>query len=225
VSRVSFARVSGAPPPARELLSIEDDGSWTAWRSTGRAAGRFAGPAGTNGPGARIIALAAAAADSPDPGPPPNAPVDTTMDHVTVDGRSVTIGYRAVPEGPWGQLLEALRGLLKEAIEHPVAAIALAIAGPDVLRLEHRGTEPLNVDLTGASAEGTVWTESGEYLTRGLGRLDAGPIEASPGWTAMVPLEGLEPDKPGNLVATMALAAEDGGELVPVRLSAGRAPG
>ena len=228
MSGVAFSRISGSPPPARELLSIRPDGSWSAWRSVGRAAGRFAGPGGPGTQGARIVELAepAAGAEAPDLG---DQPMDTTIDRVEVDGRSVAVGYRAEPDGPWGELLAACRGLLKDAIDHPVAAIALVIVGPDALRLEHRGTEPLRVDLTGLRGEGTVWTDAGEYLTRGLPRVaEGGPggaVEASPGWSADIVLEGLDPSKPGNLVVTMTLAVEDEGERVPVALSAGRAPG
>jgi len=225
VSRVSFARISGAPPPAREILEVEADGSWTAERATGRAVGRFAGPADeAGGVGARIVELADAAAENEPPGIGDQR-VDATVDRVTVGERSLVAEYRSDPGGPWGELLRSCRALLEEAIDHPVAAIAMNIAGPGVLRLEHRGSEPVRLDLGGARAEGTVWTEAGEFLTRGKGRLDLGPVEAGPGWTQDIVLEGLDPEADGNLVAIVRFAIESGGTLVPAALSAGRAPG
>jgi len=224
VSRVLFTRISGSPPPAQEVLAIEADGSWTAHLVTGTVVGRFAGPAGDGGPGGRIVDLAdrAVASEPPAIG---NQPLDATIDRVSVDGRSLVTEYRTDPGGPWGDLLGACRALLFDAVANPVAAIAMVVAAPDRLRLEHRGTEPMSVDMNGAEVEGTVWTESGEYLTRGTARLDAGPVEAGPGWHRDVLLEGLDPAKPGNLVAIIGFAIELGGSYVPVTLSAGRAPG
>jgi hypothetical protein len=231
VNGVSFSRVSGSPPPARALLEVHADGSWTAWRSIGLAVGRFAAEGGAESPGARIIELgeATAGADAPELG---DQPLDTTIDRVAVDGRSVAVGYRAEPDGPWGELLAACRELLDKATDHPVAAIGLAIVAPDRLRLEHHGEMPIRVDLSGLRGEGTVWTDAGEYLARGVPRLggderegSGGQVEAGPGWSADIVLEGLDPSTPGNLVVTMTLAVEDNGQRVPVALSAGRAPG
>jgi hypothetical protein len=231
VTGVSFSRISGSPSPSHESLDVRSDGTWTAWRSTGLAAGRFAGEGGPGSRGARIVELADAAvdADAPELG---EQPMDPTIDRVEVDGHSVTVEYREEPDGPWGELLAACRALLDEAVDRPVAAIALAEVAPDRLRLEHRGSEPLRVDASGLRGEATVWSDAGEYLTRGVPRLDPadpavaeGPVEAQPGWAVDIVLEGLDPAKPGNRVLIITLAVEDAGQRMPVALSAGRAPG
>jgi hypothetical protein len=225
MTRVTFSRTSDEPPPLlRERVEIRDDGAWTAWLSTGPAVGRFGGPADPAAPGARILALAEATAGvaPPDGGKPA---FDATIDRVTVDGRTLAIEYRQDVDGPWGELLLECRSFLDAAASHPLAAVALAIAAPDRARLEHRGSETIGVDLGGARAEGTVWTESGEFLTRGTARLDGGLVDAGPGWSVDVPLQGLDANKPGSLVVSMELTVFDDEGPVVAQLSAGRAPG
>jgi hypothetical protein len=224
MTRVTFSRTSDEPPPPlQERLTIGEGGAWTAWLSTGPAVGHFGGPADPAGPGARILGLAEAAAGvaPPDGG---KAAFDATIDRVTVDGRTLATEYRQDVDGPWGELLHECRSFLDAAASFPVAAIGLAIAAPDRARLEHRGSDTIGVNVGGARAEGTVWTESGEYLTRGTARLDGALVEAGPGWSVDVPLEGLDLSRPGNLVVTMELTVFDEEGPVVAQLSAGRGP-
>ncbi len=225
-SRVAFARLSDAPPPAREMLAVAADGSWTAWRSIGAAIGRFAGAAGTGAAdaGERIVELAEAAAAAE----PPRAgelPPDATVDSLEVAGRSATIGSRDEPEGPWGALFAACRGLIEAATDHPAAAIALVIAGPDRVRLEQRGAGALTVELGEAPVQGAVWTPAGEFVATGTGRLPAGRVEAGPGWSLDVALEGIDAATEGQLVVSVSFVADDGGVYIPVTLAAGQVPG
>jgi hypothetical protein len=223
MSRVAFARLSDAPPPVREILDVEDDGSWTVWRSVGLAIGRFAGSGeAASGAGKRIIALAAAA-EADEPPADGNFPPDATVDSIDLGGRSVSVPYRETVGGSWGELLAACRGLLDEALEHPRAAIGLVVAGPDRVRLEHRGEEPLPIELGSAQVEATVWAD-GVFVAAGTGRIKSGRLDAGPGWSLDVQLEGIDPSAKGEAVTFVSFVADDGGVYIPVVLSAGRAP-
>jgi hypothetical protein len=224
VSRVSFDRLSDAPPPLRETLDVEDDGSWRVWRSVGQAIGRFAGsPEVADSAGKRILELAAAAEGS-DPPSKGKFPPDATIERIHVGDRSATVPYRHTPDGPWGELVAASRRLLDEAIAHPRAAIRLVVVGPDRVRLEHRGQEPLPIELGSAQVEATVWHD-GAFVGAGMGRIDAGHVDAGPGWSLDVPLEGIDPSAGGEAVIFVSFVADDGGVYIPVTLSAGRGPG
>ena len=108
VTLVRFLRLSDAPPPAREVLEVARDGSFSAWRSIHAAVGRFAGsvpdPAG-------LRRLVEAVADSS----PPRAgslPLDATVDTVKAGDRELEVGANGSVDGPWGELLEACRALV-----------------------------------------------------------------------------------------------------------------
>jgi hypothetical protein len=224
MSRVTFTRLSDAPPPLRETLDVDADGSWRAWRSVGQAIGRFAGAGDAAAPGHRIVTLAEAATEIDPPGPG-DASADTTWDTIEAGGTSLRVPYRATPEGAWGELLAACRGLLDDAITSPKAAIGMTLVAPDRVRLEHRGDEPLPVELGGATVEATVWTADGTFIASGTGRVAADHVDAGPGWTTDVELEGIDPSGGGQPVVFVSFVANDGGVFVPVVLSAGRAPG
>ncbi len=225
MTRVAFARLSDAPPPLREMLDVDDDGSWRVWRSVGPAIGRFAGTGdAAAGAGREIVELAAAAEGAETPRGGDSSP-DATVDSIDLGGRSVSVPYRQTPDGPWGDLFEACRGLLDEAVSHPVAAIGMELAGADRVRLKHRGEEPLPVEFGSAQVEATLWTPDGAFVASGTGRIDAGHVDAGSGWSLEVPLEGIEPSAKGEPVVFVSFVADDGGVYVPVVLSAGRAPG
>jgi hypothetical protein len=222
MSRVAFARLSDAPPPMREKLDIDDDGAWQAWRSVGRAIGRFSGSGGVAGAD-RILALATAA-ESMEPPDPGGKTRDTTFDTLTIGDRSVRLPYRGILDGPWGELLTACRDLLNDALDHPTAAIGITITAPDRVRLEHRGDETLSVEFGAARVDAQVWTAEGVFVASGTGTVDAGHVDAGPGWSIEVPLGGIDPagDEP---VVFVSFVADDGGVFIPVVVSAGRAPG
>ncbi len=224
MSRVAFARLSDASPPLREMLDVDENGSWTVWRSVGVAVGRFAGSGeAASGAGKRIIDLAAAAEGSQEPSSK-DVGADATVDSIDIGDRSVAVPYRHSPDGPWGALFAACRIVLDEALDHPKAAIALVVAAPDRVRLEHRGEEPLPIELGSAQVEATVWAD-GVFVAAGTGRIEAGHVDAGPGWSLEVPLEGIDPAAKGEAVTFVSFVANDGGVYIPVVLSAGRAPG
>lgn len=224
MSRVAFARLSDAPPPLREMLDVDDDGSWRAWRSVGLAIGRFAGSGdAAGGAGRRILELAAEAEASEPPRDGGDAP-DATVDSIDLGDRSVWVPYRKTPDGPWGKLFQATRDLLDEAVSHPLAAIGMELAGPNRVRLEHRGTEPLSLEFGAAGVEATLWTPDGIFVASGTGKVDAGHVDAGPGWSIEVPLDGIDPAAKGEPVVFVSFVADDAGVYIPVVLSAGRAP-
>jgi hypothetical protein len=222
MTRITFARLSDAPPPMREMLEIEDDGSWRAWRSVGQAIGRFADRGGADAAGRRIVELAAATEEADPPAASEFHP-DATVDTIRVGERSVAVSYRASRTGPWGELLSATRGLLDDAISHPTAAIGLVLVANDRVRLEHRGTDPLPIELGSAQVEATVW-QHGVFVGAGTGRVEAGHVDTGPGWSLDVALDGIDPAANGEAVVFVSFVADDGGVYIPVTLSAGRAP-
>jgi hypothetical protein len=224
MSRVAFARLSDAPPPLREMLDIDDDGSWRVWRSVGTAIGRFAGSGDADAGAGRGILELAAAAEQSEPPRGDEFPADATVDSIDLGGRSVSVPYRQSPDGPWGKLFKACRDLLDEALTQPLAAIGLELAGSGRVRLEHRGDESLPVEFGAAQVEATVWTPDGTFVASGTGKIDAGHVDAEPGWSLEVSLEGIDASAKGQPVVFVSFVADDGGVYIPVVLSAGRAP-
>ncbi len=224
MSRVTFARLSDAPPPLREMLDVEADGSWRAWRSVGQAIGRFAGD------GATTLAALAERAATESPPPTGELPPDASVDRITITqaGRRRShvrsFGSTQRPAGAWGELVAACRALLDDAIAHPTAAIGLVVTAPDLVRLEHRGDGPLPIELGSAQVEATVWKD-GAFVVAGSGQIVAGHVDAGPGWSLEVPLTGIDPSASGDAVVFVSFVADDGGVYIPVTLSAGRAPG
>jgi hypothetical protein len=223
VSLVRLMRLSDAPPPAREVLDVADDGSFTAWRSIHDVVGRFAGsmpdPEGLRG------LVAAVSGDAP-----PSAgtlPLDATVDSLEAAGRELEVSANGSVDGAWGALLEACRTVLAGVGSSPVAAVALVIKGPGALRLEHRGTGPLAIELANLWVEVTRWrgdtpVGSAERSVAGHGRVEAGP-----GWSLDVELEGgPATGDPGDLLtASASFVAEDAGVYVPVVVSGRAAAG
>lgn len=214
-----YARLSDAPPPARDLLAVADDGTLSGWLSQGPLIGAYGGAVPDL---ARLRALvdAAGAAPVPDPG---TLPLDATVESLEAGGRELRVRDGSVVDGPWGTLLDAVRALVEgELGASPRAALALEIVAPACLRLEHRGTEPLVVELGAAWAEITRWRDEapiGDASTRSIG---LGRVETGPGWSAEIPLATPE-GEPGDLLTASAwFVADDAGVHVPVVLT-GRA--
>jgi len=212
-------RLSDAPPPARELLEVADDGTLKGWRSQGPGVGRFAGMAGDL---AGLQALVAAAAGAPVPALG-TVPMDATIESLEAGGQACRCSVHATPDGPWGELLRAARALLDDVLpSSPVAALALSIEAAGDLRLEHRGDGTLPVELGDAWVEITRWRDGapvGSTETRSLG---LGRVETGPGWSAPVALHA-PAGEPGDLLtASVWFVADDAGVYVPAVLT-GRA--
>jgi hypothetical protein len=213
---VEFRRLSDTPPPERELLEVADDGTATAWRSNGAAIGRFAGPV-ADASDLRTFVAAAREADPPEPGEvPPGASVET----IETGGATGRVVSRRQVAGPWAPLVEACRAILGEIVESPVAAIGLVLAADGGMRLEHRGTEPLAVELASLAGGLKLWRD-GVQVGGGPARgPDADRVEAGPGWALELALSDLDTTGGGILVGEVTFVADDGGVYVPVRLSA-----
>jgi len=120
---VVYRRLADSPPPARELLSVEPDGGWTAWRSIAPVVGRFAGRLPD---ASAFTALVKAAADEP-PVTLGRLPPDAAYEVLELDAGHISRFQEgdAVP-GPLGTLLTECRRLVDRP-DGPVAAIGLVI--------------------------------------------------------------------------------------------------
>jgi hypothetical protein len=218
VSVVSFRRLSSAPPPLREVVEVKDDGSWRAWRSNATAVGRFAG----SDPGGRRVLETgrAAVASGPPPATSAGGALDEATDELDVSGTQVELTYGDTPAGAWGEAFEAARDLLSDAPNHPLAAIALLVRAPGLLRLEHHGSEPLAVELGSGRFEAIVYDAAGMPVDSSFGPVDLGQITAGPGWSADVEVESLTPPPGGKLDVEVSFVADDDGVYIPVSVSA-----
>lgn len=213
---ITFRRISNHPPPERELLTIDDDGGFSMWRSTGFVGGRFAGTVPDAG---RVLRLVESAARVP--GPETAAlPPGASLEEVEVDGRAARFEARRDVVGPWGELLSELRVLLEALCAQPLAAVAAVVVAADRIRLEHRGSASLPVELDAARVTVDVWRDGRQVATSGTGPLGLGRIDAGPGWAVDVEVSDLDTVGGGILVARVSLVADDGGIYVPVTLTA-----
>jgi hypothetical protein len=213
VSAVSFYRLSSAPPPLREVVHVDDDGRWRAWRSISRAVGRFAGH---DDGGRRVLDAARAAVAAPLPASGGGGVLDEATDEIVVGGTSLEVPHGDVPPGPWGVALEACRDLVAQATDHPVAAIVLGVSEPGLLRLEHRGTERLEAELGSARFDAMAFDAAGMPIASTFGPVDIGPVDAGPGWATEVRVEPLVPPPGGRLEVELAFVVVDDGVYIPV---------
>jgi len=217
-----------AQPSDNEYLEIEDDGSFTMWRSVGWATlpptpvGQFAGALAAEDLRAlRAEADAAAREGDLTSRMQPGIPVETIeAGDATAD---VTPG-REIP-GAWGALVDHLRGLLASLTDQPVAALSIEVAGDGrSARLQHLGSEPIRLDLRQVSMLVSRHSAAGASL--GEWRLPAtdlgGEVEAEDGWTLELPFDHGLDGTPGSRLTVIAnLAAYDDEDLrVPVSVAA-----
>lgn len=211
-----FRRLADAPPPERELLDVREDGTAVAWRSNGRAVGRFAGSV----PNLDEVLAAVSAADGEAPPPPPDVPADAAVETVEIGGRAARFESRIPVDGPWGPLVRTCRSLLETMTGSPVAAIGAVLAPDGTMRLEARGTEPLPVELASLEATITLWRDGREAAS---GRVTGGAldrVEAGPGWSVELAAPAMSIGGGGTLVAVASFVADDDGIYVPVSLTA-----
>jgi hypothetical protein len=217
MSDVSFARLSSAPPPLRELLEAEADGAWTAWRSNGAIVGRFAGRSEA---AARLVEIARSAArDDPSPADHDTSTLDGATDSLEVEGVTVEIGHGDAPDDPWGRAFAAARDLLGAATEYPLAAFALVVSGPGEIRLEQRGPETLEVELGSAGVELTSFDAKGIMAASSRSAIDLGRVEAGPGWRIDLPHAAIDAADAAERLVELSFVAVDDGVYVPMLLS------
>jgi hypothetical protein len=221
---ISYARLGGLGPADNETLDVhEPTGEFQAWRSHAPVAGRFRGRLDE----ADREALAASAASALAAGvPQATLRPDASREVVRLGGLRVVVETGVRPAGPWGELLDLLhRLLISKAAAAPRAAVTLETEGPasrGVVRLAHRGTHPLDLDLGGLAVRAEVLgPDHGMVGGRELALppAGAGRLTATPGWS--LPLElTAGPDLPpgGRLVVQASLVAYDSLSPTPVRV-------
>jgi hypothetical protein len=211
---VRYSRTGGrVPPPDNEGLQIEDDGSFSMWRSIAPAVGRFAGKLDA-GELTKIKSEAKEAAAAGDFSKPPSP--DGALDQIDVEGGHASLGSNDYAEGPWSALLEHLRKLLNDLISKPRAAVGLEVASDGRnARLVHLGEKPLAVDLSGLSVRAVLWGRGYRKLgdwNSSSKVAGSAPVEAGKSWNVALPLDHdfkTGKDKVLHVYATFAVT-EDG---------------
>jgi len=227
---IHFRRSGGMkPPPDRENLQIEDDGSFSLWRSVGwttsppTAAGRFEGrlEAAERQKLDKLV-KAAAKGDNLQMKVKP----DGAIDRLQLGQKSAVLGANDDADEPWYALVELLRELLGDLTRAPKAAVALKVA-PDgqSAHLVHQGQEALRLDLSNLTVRAVLWEG---YLNQGDWRAKeaagaSAPVTAGPGWSLELPFDHHHDlnDK-REVIAYATFTIFDGTTPVPVSLSSGR---
>ncbi|HEY6569138.1 MAG TPA: hypothetical protein VIZ22_02560 [Candidatus Limnocylindrales bacterium] len=217
---VTWRRLSSMPPPERELLDVEADGSFRLWRSIAPVVGRFGGslPAGVVSELEGLVSAVGSAA-APRPG---SLPADASVEQLEVGGARSVFEAGAEADPPWGDLLAACRRIADARTDAPVAAIALEVGltdGRARIRLVQRGTGTLPVELASGRAKVAVWRGM-ENPANALAGFDLGRVEAGPGWDAETTAELPVLEAGDKVTATVTFIVDDGGVFIPVAMSA-----
>ena len=211
---LTFRRTSDAPPREHEILEIAADGSFALWRSVGPTVGRFAGAVPDP---ARLGAEVEAALDARPPATD-ELPPDSSLERIEIGDTTVAFAARRTPDGPWGTLVERLRALMSDLTDHPLASLVLVVDDPAMPRLEHRGTEPLLLQLVQPVAIATVW-RNGEHVATVRGAADTiGAVEAGPGWHLDIPVPAVRDEEGDRVVIQVAVDAHHGKLILPVEV-------
>jgi hypothetical protein len=221
---ISYARLGGLGAPDGDSLEVhEPTGEFQAWRSRAAVVGRFRGRL-ADADREALVALAARARGA---GPPEAAlPPDSGREVVRLDGSRVVVAAGERPAGPWGELLDLLRRVLVEdATAAPHAAVALdGAASAGGVRLTHRGTRPIDLDLGGLAVVVEVWgPDQARVDRRELEDLAAGAgrVTAAPGWSLPLDLGAVPAPPPGGrMVVQASLVAYNGRSPAPVSVLA-----
>lgn len=218
VSLLRYRRLSSAPPPERELLTVEPDGSWTGWRSGGSMVGRFGGRI-ADPDWLRALADRAAAGDAPAGG---ELPFDAAYERIEAGGREASLRAGAGVPGAWGELVAWCRDRIDAMTLDPVAAIEVEPTSPTTIRLRHRGTEVLPLELASLSVE-VGWLRDGVQVRSAMaGSAGLGRVEAGPGWSLDVAVDDPAPAPSDTITAWAELVVDDHGVYVPVLATVSR---
>lgn len=213
MTALTFFRNSGATMPATaENVELADDGSFTGWRTIAPTVGYFAGR--LSEADLATIRVGAEAAGDATPGlPPPGAVVETLQ----LSGRDPLVVGGVQSGEPLSALVEAARSLLDSAmLDAPRAAIGLELAATP--RLVHRGTDPLELDLSTVQLRANFWRGYYEPAGEAVEALGGpGQVAAGPGWSLDLP--AVRPpagaDITTHLTVDFAIVAD--GNVVPVQ--------
>jgi len=177
-------RAGGSPPPDHEVLECREDGSFTMWRTIGRASqpsspvGSFAG--GISGDEwSQLQSAVAACASAGAVDQPPE--VDASIETVEVGGITSRWGDWAKPPPPWDALAGHLRRLLGELTIHPRAAISLRMDDGSPA-LVHLGEEVLELDLSETKVRAVRWDGPVAVENHEVPLDSGGRLAAAAGW-------------------------------------------
>ena len=186
--KVSYLRSGHGRSAVPEHEWLEVDGStFRAWRQVARrAVGRFAGELTADELAGLTDALHAC--EAAEPAEPPMPAPGASMVVLDVDGTSVQFGDGSPPSGPWAQLAGVCEKLCDAIIDRPVAAVCIVV-DDDGARLEHRGDDDVDADLSGASFVAVAWQGWYDEAGRQAGDFAGVHEQASPGWSATIPVD------------------------------------
>jgi hypothetical protein len=208
-------------PASAEVFEVAEDGAISGWRTVSTSGvGWFAGVLPADETAALRAVVAAVAGAAPPSGlPAPGAPTETLE---LGDGDPVSVAHVVGSDpGAWSQLVAVARRLLERLTDFPRAAVGLSLPAADRARLEHLGTDPLELDLGSIAVRATAWRGYYEPAGDWAGTV-AGPerVDAGPGWTHDLAL-GLdyEPSADVTLHVSATFAIVAGDRSVPVRAS------
>lgn len=217
---VTWRRLSSMPPPEREILEVEPDGSFRLWRSIAPVVGRFGGSLPDDAAAdLRRLVDAVGSSSAPRPG---KVPPDASVEQLEIAGTLSVFEADGDLAAPWGDLLAACRRLADGLVDRPLAAIALEVDladGGAQIRLVHRGSGSLPVELAAARLKVAVWRAMINAANATAPALDLGRVDAGPGWSTetAVDLPALEPGD--KVTADARFIADDGGVFIPVAMS------
>jgi hypothetical protein len=215
---LSYRREGGWPPPDHELLEIQDDGSFTLWRTIGRASqppAPIGGFKGTLTEGERsdlqgLLNRIHQAADIRMPFPP-----DSAVETIMAAGRTALLPHTGMPGEPWAGLVALARTLLVQLTDRPRAALGLRLtdAGKRV-DLVLLGDRSLLVDLSRVSVRAILWSGYEQLGTWESGQLQLGPgpAQLQPGWSRELPFShGLNETSTAQIRAYVDLRLHNSG--------------
>jgi len=225
---IRYSRSGGHRPPRdREILAIEDDGSFSMWRSIGSAVqppspiGRFAGQLDSHTLEELITAVNAVAREGdlvikPKPG---SAVVNIETDQV-----KARMGIHDEPDSSWPELANLLHGLLGELTKSPLAAITLDVSEDGTsARLIHLGKMPLLLDLKQLNVRAVLWEghiKVGDWSTSETVTGELDPISADVNWEMDLPFNhNFEADDDQKIVAYVTFSISNDNRFIPVKLT------
>jgi hypothetical protein len=226
---VLYTRSGGHRPPRdHERLEVFENGAFEMRRSVGAAStpvspvGLFQGqvPAGFFNELEGLVS-AAGKAGSLNVVPVPDASIDS----ITIGAFQARMGRHDQPEGPWGQLVEALRTALGSLSNQVLAAISLEVSPQGTrARLQHLGSQPVQLDLSQLQVRAVLWQgfkKIGDWRPTSKPAGLPAKIEAASGWVFELPFtHGFDPEPGQEVAAYVVLTLFDGKKPVPVSLEA-----